>query len=157
MKKFLAVSLIAVAIFAGACTKTKKEVDWVSTILLYILNKPTSPGDRCTVSANISGTASNFVCKTYQSGFSADEQSTDCTSFASSFNTYAPSGATLEQKKASVSACSTDKAYSTCDVKDAATSKNYQVVYYTLSPEVWNGTNDKSHCEGTLKGTYAKK
>lgn len=157
MKKFLAISLVAVALFAGACTKTKKEVDWVSTILLYILNKPTSPGDRCTVTATVSGATSNLVCKTYQSGFTADEESTDCGSFASSFDSYKPSGASLEQKKASVSACSTDNSYSTCDVKDAATNKNYQVVYYTLNPAVWNGTNDKSHCESTLKGTYTKK
>jgi hypothetical protein len=147
MKKILAIASIVLALAVIGCTKTKKEVDWVSTILLYILNKPTSPGDRC----NVTLSTNTVFCKQYRSGYVMTEENPKCVAILNSYGLQPNSNNPIGNNMA----CSTEGLFGSCEVREGTDkSKSGELYFYAAGG--WTEATAQAVCKSVEDGSTFK-
>lgn len=152
MKKILfIITLLSLLAFSSSCTKTKKEVDWVTTILFYeLVGKSKSVGNRCNLPAPEGSASTSYACKDYTSGFTTDTINADCApggTFPTALGLTADSltpGTNMN--------CDTTGSTGSCTVDDTANGTKYTVTFYSA----YDSTKMAAYCT-TVGGALTTK
>ena len=133
-------------LFTISCTKTKKKIDWVTTFLFYeLVGKQPNVGNACRVT--ISDT--NVACKKYDSGFTTDEETSDCTgnnTFANTLSSYV--SGTANSSYVTNGNCDATDSIGTCTVSDSSTGQTSTITLYST----FGSSNLSGYCS-SLGGT----
>ncbi|MEM7180238.1 MAG: hypothetical protein AAF518_04965 [Spirochaetota bacterium] len=147
MKKIILLSTLSfMMLFTISCTRTKKKIDWVTTFLFYeLVGKQQSVGNACRVTIS----DNNVACKKYDSGFTADEETSDCTgnnTFSGTLSSYV--SGTANSSYVTNGNCDTTDSIGTCSVSDSSTGQTATITLYSA----FGSDNLSGYCS-SLGGT----
>ncbi|MCB1156126.1 MAG: hypothetical protein H7A25_04285 [Leptospiraceae bacterium] len=151
MKKILITSLTLILLFTStACTRKKTEIDWVTTILFYIINLPKVQANALCRLYPDGKTTSTVYCKEFHAGFE-DTSTVNCDASTLATEAGFASGVTYVAGKKTIEGCPTDGKVASCIVKNKDGLITNRYVYYS-NENAFTATSAQTHCT-SISGT----